>query len=81
MNVLAFIIACALAVLLIVIDVRHYQRRTHDAHGTLSQCRRDKQDGRVRLVPLVLLAGLAFLAWLCRDLIWLVWAMFTTTVH
>lgn len=40
-----------------------------------------KQDGRVRLVPLVLLAGLAFLAWLCRDLIRLVWAMFTTTVH
>jgi len=40
-----------------------------------------QQDGRIRLVPLVLLAGLAFLAWLCRDLIWLVWAMFTTTVH
>lgn len=37
-----------------------------------------KQDGRTRLAPLVLLAGLAFLAWLLRDL---VLAMFTTTVH
>lgn len=39
------------------------------------------QAGRVRLVPLVLLAGLAFLAWLLRDLIWLVWFLFTTPVH
>lgn len=43
--------------------------------------KRERESGRIRLVLLVLLAGLAFLAWLCRDLIWLVWAMFTTTVH
>lgn len=39
------------------------------------------QDGRVRIVPLVLLAGLALLAWFGRDVLWLIWAMFTTTVH
>lgn len=80
MSALAFLFACAVVVLLIVIDVRHYDRRTHNANGMLHDCKR-KQGGRVRLVPLVLLAGLAFLAWLLRDLIWLVLAMFTTTVH
>lgn len=41
----------------------------------------NREDGRVRIVPLVLLAGLALLAWVFRDVAWLVWAMFTTTVH
>lgn len=36
-----------------------------------------KQDGRVRLVPLVLLAGLAVLAWFCRDILFLIYIMLT----
>ncbi len=35
------------------------------------------QAGRVRLVPLVLLAGLAALAWFCRDILFLIYIMLT----
>lgn len=35
------------------------------------------QAGRVRLVPLVLLAGLAVLAWFCRDILFLLYIMAT----
>lgn len=37
----------------------------------------DRESGRVRLVPLVLLAGLAALAWFCRDIIFLIYIMLT----
>lgn len=77
MSALELLIACAVVVILIIVDVRHYRGRERKANGS----RDDRESGRVRLVPLVLLAGLAFLAWLCRDLIVLVWLMFTTTVH
>lgn len=35
------------------------------------------QAGRVRLVPLVLLAGLAVLAWFCRDILFLLYVIAT----
>lgn len=37
----------------------------------------DRESGRVRLVPLVLLAGLAALAWFCRDILFLIYIMLT----
>lgn len=35
------------------------------------------QGGRIRMVPLVLLAGLAVLAWFCRDILFLIYIMLT----
>lgn len=36
---------------------------------------KDSQGGKIRIVPLVLLAGLAGLAWVCRGVIFLIYAM------
>lgn len=48
------------------VDALAGRRATHDREG-----------GRIRLVPLVLLAGLAALAWFCRDIIFLIYIMLT----
>lgn len=41
----------------------------------------DREGGRVRMVPLVLLAGVAVLVWILRDVLVLIWLLFTTAVH
>lgn len=40
----------------------------------------DREGGRIRPVVLVLLAALAVIAWLLRDVIWLIWIMATEGV-
>ena len=43
--------------------------------------KRERDAGRIRLVPLVLLGALAALVWVFRDVLSLIWLMFTTQVH
>lgn len=51
------------------------------ANRVLPKNKRKNQQGRVRLVPLVLLAGLAALCWVFRDVLVLLWLMLTVQVH
>lgn len=48
-----------------------------DHVSTPRQAREDREGGRIRMVPLVLLAGLAVLAWFCRDILFLLYIMAT----
>lgn len=58
------------------------EERAADAIDALSGKRagHDREGGRIRPVVLVLLIGLAALAWYLRDVIWLIWMMFTQGV-
>lgn len=55
------------------------EERAADAVDALAGKRttHDREGGRIRLVPLVLLAGLAVLAWFCRDILFLLYVLAT----